>query len=319
MHLPLKRLPLKPGIPKRTFPKNSIPKRSPARRSSPSSPLFVVVLLAALVCLVVAQATAAEAPARGERQVRTLDQILDSGKLVMITFPHQQSTFSRLDLEKGAMPRVDGTARFEGVDASHFEGIDVELMELFADHLGVHLEVRPVSQPSYGALIPDLYAGRGDLVASSLTITEERRQKVDFSVPYFSVYPVILALRDSGIESLDDLEGKTASVMEGSSHEERLLHLGIEPENLLRVDFTVAAIGAVLDGEADYTLQDSMAARRQLEANPQLERAFRLGEEEHYGIAVPEGSELKEALDAFLEELKESGELQEILEKYGEG
>lgn len=247
----------------------------------------------------------------GLAAARDLDAIVASGELVVLTFPHQESIFSRTNLDKGTpMPRLGGY--------SDFEGIDIDLMNSFAESLGVELRIRPVSEPRYSALIPDLLDGKGDLIASSLTITAERSRHVDFSQPYFRVYPVIVTPRDSTLESVDELGQHVGVVTAGSSHEQRLLRMGLEPASLVRVDFSIESFAALLEGDADYTLADSSSAQRFIAQEPQLKVAFRIdGQVDEYGFAVPQDSpELLDALDRFLQLVHSNGEIERVLAKH---
>jgi len=275
--------------------------------ASSRSRSFVVpcrlVLCSLVACLVfVAPATA-----------RDLDEIVASGELVMLTFPHQESIFARTNLAHGTpMPRLGGYG--------DFEGIDVDLMQSFADSLGVELKIRPVSEPRYAALIPDLLAGKGDLIASSLTITEQRLRQVDFSRPYFEVYPVIVTPTKSDLERSDDLTRHVGVVTAGSSHEQRLVGMGIDPATLVRVDFSIECFSALLDGDADYTLADSLSARRFVDDEPDLKVAFRLDDSDDYGFAVPKDSpQLLAELNRFLEGVSSNGEIGRVLAKHIEG
>lgn len=248
-----------------------------------------------------ADAPTADAPTADSHLARVLEQ----GKLEMIAFPHQESHFVHADLSLGPMPAY-------GPDR-HWAGIDVEIMRRFAAELGVELWIRRVSEPSYGALIPDLLAGKGDLVASSLTMTPTRQAAVDFSRPYFTIYQVVIAPQGSALAGPEDLAGKVGAVIPGSSHEERLLALGVPREQHFHTAFMLENYIAVDEGDADFALVDSGSAERVLPKMKSLEIAFRLPGEEHYGIALPPGSDLKPRLDAFLEKLEASGELAEIV------
>ncbi len=238
-----------------------------------------------------------------------LARIHKSGKLVMLAFPHQQNTFIRVNLAKGAMVKSGS--------ADYFQGFDVDLMLGFAKKLGVELEIRPVSEPSYRALIPDLLAGRGDLIASSLAITEERREHVAFSRPYFRAWPVIVTRESNDeIHGLADLKYRVGAVGAGSSHEERLLKMGVATEMLRRYDFTIEAYGAVADGQAEYLMADNSSAATVLKEEKGLKIAFSLPEQHFFGVAVPPGSDLLPALDAYLAEIEKSGELAKLRERY---
>lgn len=270
-------------------------------------PSLVVSCHLSLCCLIASLVFTAPAHARD------LDEIVASGELVMLTFPHQESIFARTNLAQGMpMPRLGGY--------SDFEGIDVDLMQSFADSLGVELRIRPVSEPRYSALIPDLLEGKGDLIASSLTITEQRSRQVDFSRPYFEVYPVIVTPAKSDLESGDDLTRHVGVVTAGSSHEQRLAAMGVEPATLVRVDFSIECFAALLDGDADYTLADSLSARRFVDHEPSLKVAYRIDDRDDYGIAVPKDSpQLLAELNRFLERVVSNGEMGRVLAKHIEG
>lgn len=269
--------------------------------------------LALMAAAAVAAAAAAAPPAEDlsarAGAARDLAAIRKSGKLRMLAFPHQQNPFIRVNLAKGAMVRSGSP--------EYFEGFDVDLMAGFARRLGVALEIHPVSEPSYAALIPDLLAGRGDLIASSLTITEERRRHVAFSRPYFRAWPVIVTRENNGeIRGLGDLKYRVGAVGKGSSHEERLLQMGIASEMLRRYDFTIEAYGAVADGQAEYLMADNSSAGTVLKEEAGLKIAFSLPEEHFFGIALPPDSDLLAALDEYLADSEKNGELAKLREKY---
>ncbi|NJL30034.1 MAG: amino acid ABC transporter substrate-binding protein [Thermoanaerobaculia bacterium] len=269
-------------------------------------------LIAALIALLpTVTAHAGEQPVdRSQTEVRSaggshVAAIKERGKLVMLCFPSMESAFSRPNLEHGPTHRI-GTAE-------DFEGIDVELSAALARRLGVALEIRTLDTPGYGPLIPALVEGKVDLVASSLSITPERSAKVDFSVPYFSVYRAVVARKGSAIAAPSDLAGKKAAVIPGSSHHEILRRLDFDDANVYPVEFSAEYFTAVDDGEADFAVADSTTIDRNLKHFPRLEVAFRLPGEDHYGIAVPKGSDLLAELDALIEEAKASGELALII------
>lgn len=234
--------------------------------------------------------------------------IKQRGKLVMLTFPSWKNDFASPNLETGPTRRVGGP--------EHFLGVDVDLASSFAESLGVSLEIRTLEEPGYGVLIEALLEGEGDLIASALSITEERRKIVSFSDPYFSAYRVVIARRGAGIRSLADLVDKVAAVNPGSSHAEYLKRLGVKEHNLYYVDFTTDYYTAVEKGDADFALVDSTHMEDNMAVQRELEIAFRLPGEDQYGIAVPLGSELREYLNRFLADLRSTGELDRILRRH---
>ncbi len=243
-----------------------------------------------------------------DSQTSALAEIQARGQLRMLCFPHMRSGFVRPDLNQGPTRRL-GTS-------SHFEGVDVELVQAFAESLGVELEIHTLDTPGYAPLIPALLAGKVDLIASSLTITEERRQRVDFSRPYFTVHKLIISRDDEALKTSADLADKVAVTIQGSSHQETLGQLGIPEKQQRFVEFTSEYYTTLEEGQADFAVVDSVSAARDLADFPTLAVAFQLPGDEHYGIAMPPGSDLRPVLDRFLTALEKSGELAEIMRRY---
>ena len=234
-----------------------------------------------------------------------LQEVKKRGKLVMLCFPQQGSPFVHAMVEELGE---------KGLNV--FGGSDVVLLRRFAAELGVELEVKPV-RPAIADMIPALLRHEGDLVATALGITEKRRKYVDFTIPYISAKEGLVVRKDSGIRKLEDLAGKVASTMSGSSHEDVLLRLAIPDLKVHYVDFSTENYEVVLEKKADFTILDAESAATAIgkvfDLKENLEIVAILPEEAHYGIAVRPGSDLLPLLDAYLAKLKASGELQRIL------
>jgi len=229
------------------------------------------------------------------------------GKLVLLGFPNMENAFLSVNLETGPMVKAG--------PPENFKGFDVELMKRFATSLGVTLEVRPVGEPSFGALIPELLAGRGDLIAGGFSITQERQELVDFSRPYYEVVPVVITPRKSDLVSLKDLAAKTGAVLAGSANELRLKRLGIPTERIRPVEFGSQGLAMVAEGRVDYWLTEVGAGDTEeapLEGNSDLKVALRLPEREGVGVAARKNSDLLKEFDRFVEQLEKSGELRRL-------
>lgn len=263
-----------------------------------------VPLLAALVLL-----------GAGALSASDLADVKARGKLIMLTFPAVEDPFVSVDLD--AM-RAQGVKLTDMRDPEAFHGIDVELVKGFAQSLGLKLEIHPETG-GYGDLLPALTSGRGDLVASRLTITPKRQEAADFSAPYFSQWVVAAVKPNSKLDKLDDLKGKRVAVMKGSSHFEFLPGLNLNPEIRL-TGFNMESYTAVLEGQSDYALMDSRAEVGQPVSAQfsDLKVGLRVRRSDQ-GVMVRKGSDLRPALDAYIEGIRKSGELDKLLDKYGMG
>jgi ABC-type amino acid transport substrate-binding protein len=237
------------------------------------------------------------------------------GKLVVLTFPLIEDSFMAVDVE--GMRKL-GLALKDMRDPQYFKGIDLDLVSGFAKTLGVKVEIRP-ELSGYGGLIPALDRRDGDVAASSFAITPQRQTTADFSTPYIIQWDVAAVRPDSKIRSIADLKGKKVAVIEGSSQLERLKTLNLNPQIVL-TKFVLEGYAAVTEGQADYTLMESRAAVGE-PVSTQFD-ALKVGvrvNETGYGIAMRKGSDLKAPIDAYLEGLRKSGELDRILAKHGQG
>jgi polar amino acid transport system substrate-binding protein len=243
-----------------------------------------------------------------------LAEVKARGKLTVVTFPLVEDSFMAADVE--AMGKL-GLALKDMHDPDNFRGIDLDLMKGFAQSLGVKLEIQP-ELSGYGGLIPALDKHAGDVVASSFAITPERRKAADFSIPYILQWDVAAVRPDSTIKSIADLKGKRVAVIEGSSHFERLKALKLDPEIRL-TKFVLEGYDAVLESQADYTLLESRAAVGDPVSAQYsgLKVAVRVNET-GYGFAMRKGSDLKKPLNAYLDSLRKSGELDRILALHGQ-
>jgi len=210
---------------------------------------------------------------------RSVAEIRKSGELVMLSYLGANESFLR------------------AVPGGGYEGLDYELVAGFARTLGVRLRV--VAKPRFVELIPALLAGEGDLIASTMSITPEREQQVDFTGPYFPVVAMVLARKGSGFSGLGSLAGKRVGVPPGTTLEARAAKMGFAA--ITPTARTAAqALRLLATNEVDVVLMESSLALPVLAHEPGLEVVATLPEVEQYGIAVPPGSDLRPALDTFL-------------------
>jgi membrane-bound lytic murein transglycosylase F len=160
-------------------------------------------------------------------------------------------------------------------------GFDYELAKMASDRLGVQLEM--VVPQRFEQLIPWLLDGRGDVIAGSLTVTPERQEQIEFSIPYLYVQEVLVqsSARDERLQSINELQGRKVHVQKSSSYYGTLQEIQevvgsfeiIEVPEELEIE---ALMTWVADGHIEYTVADSHLLDAELTYRDDIEAAFAL-------------------------------------------
>ena len=106
---------------------------------------------------------------------------------------------------------------FESLEGSEVVGIEVDILKKVAEKMGMELDLQ---QMDFDSVIPGVQAGKFDLGMSGITVTDKRKENVDFSSVYFMAAQAIVVTADSGIIGKADLEGKKVSIQTGTTAEE---------------------------------------------------------------------------------------------------
>ncbi|UII54766.1 transporter substrate-binding domain-containing protein [Cytobacillus spongiae] len=208
---------------------------------------------------------------------------------------------------------------FEYVDTAKSEeiiGFDIDLANAIADELGYEVQVKDID---FSGLIPALETGQVDFVLSGMTPTEERKQNVDFSDIYYTAHHMIVSKKESGIKTVEDLDGKTvgvqlASIQEGKA-EEMAEQINIKIENRNRIPELIQEIKS---GRFDAAIIEDTVAKGYFKNNEDIEGFILEGDDEEAGsaIAFPKESKLTDEFNRVLNELKENGELEKLIVKW---
>lgn len=205
---------------------------------------------------------------------------------------------------------------FEIVDSKgNVIGFDVDLMNAIAEDQG--FKVQYLDQ-DFAGLIPALQTGNIDIIASGMTISDEREEQVDFSEPYITAgLALAVPVDNEEIKSIDDLKGKTVSVQTGSTgfiKAEELKKAGVIAE-IKDFPHVNEAIEEVKIGGADAMINDLPVTEAFIAAQPGVIKI--VGEplnSESYGFAVRTGNtELLQKINTGLENVKSSGKYDELL------
>lgn len=202
-------------------------------------------------------------------------------------------------------------------DAGNPEGIAVDFMKDFGEAYGYDIQIE---NTAWDGLIPSLQTGKADVVISSMTITDERKEAVDFSDAYAMAQLAILANAASNIGSIDDLNqsDKTVAVKTGSTGDVYATK-NLTNAQITRLADESACVTEVVQGKADGFLYDQLTIYRNQIANPDTTAAVFIPfqDAEEWGIAVKKGNtELLDQLNEFIARSKTDGEFDKLTEKY---
>ena len=198
-------------------------------------------------------------------------------------------------------------------DNGQIAGIDAEIAKAVADKLGMNLEIKDME---FDSLIPAVQGGSVDIVFAGMTVTDERKESVNFSDSYATGVQVIIVKEGSDIATADDLEGKTIGVQSGTTGDIYCTD-DYGQENVKQFSNGALAVAALVNGQIDCVVIDNEPAKAYVESNPGLKILDTSYAEEDYAIGMNKGNTaLLEAVNAALEELKADGTLQAIVDKY---
>mgnify|MGYP004510813169 FL=1 len=240
-----------------------------------------------------ASSEAASSEAASETETAELSTV-EPGKLIMST--------------NAAFPPYEMTT-----DSGEFEGIDVETAQAIADKLGLELQIDDMD---FDAALLAVQQGKADMVMAGVTVTDERQNVMDFTDSYATGIQSIIVKEDSDIASVDDLAGKKIGTQRGTTG---YLYCSDDfgDENVVAYDNGLTAVQMLNNGQVDCVVIDNAPAKEFVAANPGLKLLDTAYVEESYAIGVGKGNtELKDAINTALEELKADGTLQAIVDKY---
>ena len=240
-----------------------------------------------------ASSEAASSEAASETETAELSTV-EPGKLIMST--------------NAAFPPYEMTT-----DSGEFEGIDIETAQAIADKLGLELQIDDMD---FDAALLAVQQGKSDMVMAGVTVTDERQNVMDFTDSYATGIQSIIVKEDSDIASVDDLAGKKIGTQRGTTG---YLYCSDDfgDENVVAYDDGLTAVQMLNNGQVDCVVIDNAPAKEFIAANPGLKLLDTAYVEESYAIGIGKGNtELKDAINTALGELKADGTLQAIVDKY---
>ncbi len=198
-------------------------------------------------------------------------------------------------------------------DNGNFIGIDIDVAAAIAEKLGLELQVDDMD---FDAALLAAQNGKSDLVMAGVTVTEDRQLVMDFSDSYATGIQSIIVKEDSDIASPDDLADKMIGTQRGTTG---YIYCSDDfgDEHVTPYDDGLTAVQALVNGQVDAVVIDNAPAKEFVAANPGLKILDTSYAEEDYAIGVAKGNTaMLDAINGALEELKNDGTLQAIIDKY---
>jgi polar amino acid transport system substrate-binding protein len=205
---------------------------------------------------------------------------------------------------------------FEFIEDGEVKGFDVDLLAAIAEELGLESEFKSYN---FDALIVGLQGGTEfDLIASAMTITEERAEQVDFSDPYIDSNQSLTVRNDQDVETLADLAGGKIGVQSGTTGEEYTRNNLPEGATVVPFENILQAMQALQADEVQGVVNDlPISADIVLDETRELQIVEELITNEQYGFAFNKNNPgLRDAVNAALATLKENGTYDDIYRKW---
>ena len=198
-------------------------------------------------------------------------------------------------------------------DDGNIIGIDAEIAAAIAEKLGMELEIKDME---FDSLITACAGGSVDMVLAGMTVTDERKESVNFSDSYATGIQVIIVKEGSEIATADDLDGKTIGVQSGTTGD-IYCRDDYGEDSVKQYNNGALAVAALQNGQVDCVVIDNEPAKNFVAANDGLKILDTEYITEDYAIAVAkENTELLEKINNAMTELKADGTIDKIINKY---
>ncbi len=276
---------------------------------------------------------ASSAPAGGNDQAadskpadaQTVDaQAADAGTTAAVSDAGSTAAESAASFDKIVFGTNAEFAPFEYVNPAggvigEFDGIDMAIAKQIGEDLGAEVSINNIEFDSLLIALPN---GQIDAIIAGMTITDERKETVDFTIPYYNATQVMIIKEGTEIAKAEDMKGKNIAVIQGYTGETVVKKLGYD-----YVSFKKGpdAIMDLVNGKSDVVVIDSATAQRYVNDNNTNNPDKKLVivednekfDKEEYGIAVKKGNtELLNALNAEIEKMLADGTIDNLADKY---
>ena len=203
-------------------------------------------------------------------------------------------------------------------DKGEIVGFDIDMAKEAAQRMGVKVEFKPVQ---WDGIILSLNNKDIDVIWNGLTITDKRKEQIDFSKVYLQNKQIIVVKNDSSIKTKKDLAGKVVGLQLGSSSETALAadtNTSKALKETKKYSDNTEALMDLSQGRLDAVVVDEVVGRYYISKKPGLYKTLDedFGKED-YGVGIRKTDKsFKEELDKTLDAMKADGTADKISQKW---
>ena len=202
---------------------------------------------------------------------------------------------------------------YEYYEGDEIVGIDADIAKAVADKLGLELKIEDME---FDSIITAVQTGKADMGLAGMTVSDERKESVNFSDTYATGVQVVIVPEDSDIATVDDLAGKKIGV-QLSTTGDMYASDDYGEDNVEKYNKGADAVMALTQGKVDAVIIDNEPAKNFVAANEGLKILDTEYVTEDYAACInKENTALLDAVNGALAELKEDGTLQKIIDQY---
>lgn len=244
-------------------------------------------------------------------------KILCTAFILATTFFTANAENKLAEIQKSGEIKIATNAEFEPFeykDGDKIVGIDIDIAKKIAESLNVQTKINDVS---FDAVTLELNSGNCDFAIAAMSYSSDKAQNVDFSDAYYYSKQAVIVPNDSNIKSSADLDGKRIGVAMGFTGDiyctENFKNATIE-----RYNKSSDAVLDLINNRLDAVVVDDAPAQKLISlSNNKVKMLDEYLFEEGYRIAVPKGeTELLEHINSVLKSLKDSKEIDKIVDNY---
>ena len=206
-----------------------------------------------------------------------------------------------------------GFAPYEYYKDGEIVGVDIDIAKEIAKELDKKLVIKDVS---FDFLINEVKSGKADFAAAGISITEERKEEVDFTDEYTTSNQVVVVRKDSNIQSFDELKDKKIAVQLGTVADLYVTE-NYKDATLVTHKKYLSAAEDVKGGKADCIIMDQLPALEIVKENPELKVMDGILFQDKYGMIVKKGNDsLRKDINRVLKRLNEDGTIEKLILKH---